>query len=241
MKKLFSAIVIVLIFLIIIFFVFTDKSYRLTKRAEEYYRESRLEEAEELLNEALQLDKFNRKAIILKTKINKELELGNNIEEAEGLYKEAVNDLENEKFDEARIKLMRCMDLVKGYSSNDNLADYVEKLKKDIVNKMNELNTKLADIYIKEAKLRYNDGDLIDAYELLESIEFNDNNIEILKSKIAFEIGEKRYYNILGADFKVNELEIRDAIYWFSRVSEASEYYNKSRDYIKRLRKYIDK
>jgi tetratricopeptide (TPR) repeat protein len=241
MKKLFSAIVIVLIFLIIIFFVFTDKSYRLTKRAEEYYRESRLEEAEELLNEALQLDKFNRKAIILKTKINKELELGNNIEEAEGLYKEAVNDLENEKFDEARIKLMRCMDLVKGYSSNDNLTDYVEKLKKDIVNKMNELNTKLADIYIKEAQLRYNDGDLIDAYELLESIEFNDNNIEILKSKIAFEIGEKRYYNILGADFKVNELEIRDAIYWFSRVSEASEYYNKSRDYIKGLRKYINK
>lgn len=241
MKKLFSAIVIVLIFLIIIFFVFTDKSYRLTKRAEEYYRENRLEEAEELLNEALQLDKFNRKAIILKTKINKELELRNNIEEAEGLYKEAVNDLENEKFDEARIKLMRCMDLVKGYSSNDNLADYVEKLKKDIVNKMNELNTKLADIYIKEAKLRYNDGDLIDAYELLESIEFNDNNIEILKSKVAFEIGQKRYYNILGADFKVNELEITDAIYWFSRVSEASEYYNKSRDYIKRLRKYIDK
>jgi tetratricopeptide (TPR) repeat protein len=241
MKKLFSAIVIVVIFLIAVFFVFTDKSYRLAKKAEENYRENRLEEAEELLNEALKLDKLNRKAIILKTKIRKQLQLKNNLKEAEELYKEAVNDLENKKYDEARIKLMKSMDLIKGYPSNENMTDHIEKLKQDIIKKMNVLSTKLAEAYIEEAKRRYNEGELIDAYELLESIEFNDINIEILKSKIAFEIGENRYNNILGADFKVSELEIRDAIYWFSRVREASEYYSKSRDYIKRLRKYIDK
>jgi len=54
-------------------------------------------------------------------------------------------------------------------------------------------------------------------------------------------LGERRYNNILGADFKVNEIEIRDAIYWFSQVGKDSEFYDKSKDYIKTLRKYLHK
>ena len=240
MRKVISVIVILIIFFVIIFFVFTDKSYKLTKKAEEFYRENKIEEANDLLNEALQMNKLNRRAIILKGKISKHIERKENINNAEELYNEALKDLKNKKYDEARVKLMRSLDLIKQYSA-ENKSDEIETLSDNIVNKMNELTTKLANDYIEEAKIRYKNGELLDAYELLESIEFHDANIEQLKSKIAFDIGERRYNNILGADFNVSELEIRDGIYWFSRVRKDSELYEKSMEYIKTLKKYLSK
>lgn len=224
----------------VIYFVFTDRSYKLTKKAEEFYRENKIEEAKGLLDEALQLNKLNRKAIILKSKISKHIELKENIVQAEKQYNEALKDLKNKKYEEARIKLMESLNLIKQYSG-ESVPDEIETLRENIVNKMNELTTKLANEYIEEAKVRYKNGELLDAYELLESIEFRDVNIEQLKSTIAFELGEKRYNNILGADFDVSELEIRDCIYWFSRVRKDSEYYNKSKEYIKTLKKYLSK
>ncbi len=121
------------------------------------------------------------------------------------------------------------------------LTDKAEMLKEDIIDRIHKLTDQLTEKYIEEANERYNAGDLIEAYELLESIEINDPNIELLKNKIAFELGERRYNNILGADFKVTEIEIRDAIYWFSQVNKDSEFYNESRKYIETLRKYLNK
>lgn len=241
MKKFLIVITILILFFIILFYVFTDKSYRLTKKAEEYYRENRIEEANRLVNEALTLNKLNRKAIILKSKITKQLELRDKIEEAEKLYKEALKDLENREFEEARLKLMSSLELINSSYSADGLAEKAERLKEEIIDKIHKLTDQLTNKYIEEANNRYKAGDLIEAYELLETIEINDPNIELLKSKIAFELGERRYNNILGADFKVNEIEIRDAIYWFSQVGKDSEFYDKSKDYIKTLRKYLHK
>ena len=241
MKKLLSAITIIILFLIIVFYIFTNKSYKLTRKAEEYYRENKIEEANKIVNEALALNKLNRKAIMLKSKITKQLEFKDKLEEAEELYNEALKDLENKKLEEARIKLMSSLDLINSSRLNKGLSDKVERLKEDIIDKIHKLTDQLTEKYIEEANERYNAGDLIEAYELLESIEINDPNIELLKNKIAFELGERRYNNILGADFKVTEIEIRDAIYWFSQVNKDSEFYNESRKYIETLRKYLNK
>jgi tetratricopeptide (TPR) repeat protein len=241
MKKLLSAITIIILFLIIIFYVFTDKSYRLTKKAEEYYRENNIKEANKIVNEALALNKLNRKALILKNKITKQLEFKDKLEEAEKLYNEALKDLQNKKLEEARVKLMSSLDLINSSHLNKGLSNKAERLREDIIEKIHKLTNQLTEKYIEKANERYKAGDLIEAYEFLESIEINDPNIELYKSKIAFELGERRYNNILGADFKVTELEIRDAIYWFSQVNKDSEYYNKSRKYIKTLRKYLKK
>lgn len=238
MKKIISVIVILIIFFVIIFFVLTDKSYKLAKKAEGLYRENKIEEANDLLNEALKLNKLNRKAIILKAKINSYMKRKENINHAEELYDEAQKDLKNRKYGEAHIKLIRSLDLIKQYS-DENSTDEIETLRENIVNKINELTAKLSNVYIEEAKIRYNNGELLDAYQLLESIEFHDANIEEFKSKIAFKIGERRYNNILGADFNVSELEIKDAIYWFSRVREDSVLHEKSMEYIKTLKKYL--
>jgi tetratricopeptide (TPR) repeat protein len=241
MKKLLSAITIIILFLIIVFYIFTNKSYKLTRKAEEYYRENKIEEANKIVNEALALNKLNRKAIMLKSKITKQLEFKDKLEEAEELYNEALKDLENKKLEEARIKLMSSLDLINSSRLNKGLSDKVERLKEDIIDRIHKLTDQLTEKYIEEANERYNAGDLIEAYELLESIEINDPNIELLKNKIAFELGERRYNNILGADFKVTEIEIRDAIYWFSQVNKDSEFYNESRKYIETLRKYLNK
>ena len=241
MKKLLSAITIIILFLIIVFYIFTNKSYKLTRKAEEYYRENKIEEANKIVNEALALNKLNRKAIMLKSKITKQLEFKDKLEEAEELYNEALKDLENKKLEEARIKLMSSLDLINSSRLNKGLSDKVERLKEDIIDRIHKLTDQLTEKYIEEANERYNAGDLIEAYELLESIEINDPNIELFKSKIAFELGERRYNNILGADFKVAKIEIRDAIYWFSQVNKDSEFYNKSRKYIETLRKYLNK
>jgi predicted GH43/DUF377 family glycosyl hydrolase len=58
----------------------------LTKKAEDFYRENRIEEAKNLVNKALKLYKFNKKAIILKTKINKNLQNKENLKIATELY-----------------------------------------------------------------------------------------------------------------------------------------------------------
>lgn len=86
MKKFLILITILIIFLAILFYILANRSYMLTKKAEDFYRENRIEEAKNLVNKALKLYKFNKKAIILKTKINKNLQNKENLKIATELY-----------------------------------------------------------------------------------------------------------------------------------------------------------
>ncbi|MDY6821668.1 MAG: hypothetical protein SVN78_08620 [Deferribacterota bacterium] len=239
MKNVLISLSIIIAFIFLAIYLLTDESYKLAKKAEEMLKAGDVEQAEKLTSKALEINRYNRKAILVDTKIKRYIKNKEIIRKAKIKYEEALDNLEKGNFKDAQVKLIEAIDLLNKINDKDLLYEEANKLMDKIVEEIQNLTDRLGEYYYNNALKAYKEGDLIGAYELLELIEVKDKKILDLKSKIAFEIGEKRYNKILESDFQVSEYELKDALYWFRNVDRYSNYYDKSREYIKTLNEHI--
>lgn len=238
MKNIIFFILLFLIFVSLAFYIISDKSLKLTREAEVLYRQDMITESKQKIDEALKYNKLNRRAIILSTKIKKGLNNLNNLEDAQKIYREALDDLNKKRYEAAREKLIESFELISKISDNSKLYKELNSFKDKLSNKLAMITDIIVNEYKNEAKKRYNDNDLVGAYEILENVDVYDKDINNLRNNIAFEIGLKRYNYILGEDFRVKEMFFSDTIYWFSQIDKSSQYYSESRKYIKILKEH---
>ncbi|MGE4268367.1 MAG: hypothetical protein AB7F25_13120 [Deferribacterales bacterium] len=206
-----------------VYYTFTSKSYELSREAEKLYNEGKYREAYGLADEALNLNKLNRKAIALRPKLRRIVEGEDMLNEAKTLYEDGVNLGLEGKVDEAKLKLSRAYKIATDIPGLSPSKPEAKELMKKINRDTELIIERGPEVQYREAMKYVGGGDLTRAYEALGNIDPQNEKIQRKRSELAYQIGMQRYESVISG--MGNKGIAQDGIYWFSAVQQFDENY----------------
>lgn len=221
-------------------YVTLSKSYSHYNEAKEQFKEGNYQEALDLTNKALDKDKLNRPALLLKTQINKILSSKEKYKQAEKFYKKAMRNFFEENYIDARYYISKSYGLLLSIPSNAKNIEKVNKLREKIEKDLDKIMKAYPSEIYKKALELSKSGDYIAAFEYLNNLDNNSTEAEDLKNQLAFKIGNEKYSNIISSRNDMKDYVVRDAIYWLSRVEKTSPQYQQAQKQINILKNYTN-
>jgi tetratricopeptide (TPR) repeat protein len=218
-----------------LYYTFTDESYDYYNRAQELYEQGEYIRAHDMVEEALRINKLNRKAISLKGKLYPIVQGQQNFKEAEALYQEAVNLALKGNVVQAKLAMSKSYDLASKITTSSLVYEEAQELIEKIVRDSTLVIDKAPDTLYKNALKFIKEGKLIRAYEALNNIEIENEKIKRKKSELAFRLGERRFKDISEKSIAYSS-EVQDAIYWYSRVQPFDDRYATASERVNELK-----
>ena len=240
MKKLVGVITIATIFAGLYLYIKFDKSYELVNEASKLYQNGDITQAYKKVNDALEVNNLNKKALVLKGKLYKTITSMERYKEAETYYKESKKSYFEEDYEKARLYIAKSYEAVLSIPSDAQNRKEADELKKLIEKDLTKINSALPRIYYEKALTLTAKNEYIAAFEYLERLDNSDmdSNILKLKSEIAFKIGTSRYASILQRK-DARENEVLDAIYWLDRVDKNDPNFQIAQKYKQIMKNYL--
>lgn len=240
MKKIVGIFIIVSIFSGIYLYVKFDKSYAIFNEANKLYESGEIKQAYKKVNDALEINNLNKKALILRAKLFRIITSIEKYNEADRYYKESKKSYFEEDYEKARIYIARSYEAVLSIPSDAQNRKEADELKVLIEKELTRINSALPKVYYEKALTLTAKNEYIAAFEYLERLENSDmdSNILKLKSEIAFKIGTNRYTSIVQRK-DVKENEILDAVYWLDKVSKDDPNFQIAQKYKEVMKNYL--
>ena len=202
-----------------------DPSYKVYNEALEMYKEGKVRAAYKKVQEAMSINKLNRKAILLQAKLHKIVTSEDNYEKALKLYRKSLQDYFDKNYSSAVYKISKSYDLLNKIPSDAPIYEKAMLLSKKVERKIDEIRNEIPDLYYKKAVELSEKGKYLDAFEYLEKLDNQTEKTKRLKSSLAYKIGSKRYAAIMSHQDDTTVNEISDALYWLSKVDKSSPSY----------------
>lgn len=213
----------------------SDESHKLYDEAVKLYDEQKYFEAHEKVKEAMDKNMLNRKAILLKSKLYEIVTGEENYQEASRLYEEAVNLAMKGNGEQARVNIVRALELLDKVPSTAPSKEKADKLIERIARDAEPLLSKAPDVAYRRAKSFYEQGNYRRAYENLVRLPALSPEGRAMKSSAAYKAGLDVYTSIKDLP-DISNAEIYDAIYWFEQVESGQPDYMDATEKINELR-----
>ncbi|MCB4203601.1 hypothetical protein LF845_01350 [Deferribacterales bacterium Es71-Z0220] len=238
MKKIIGISLIIGIFAALFLYLKFDESYKLYYEAEKLYKEGNINQAYEKIKEAVEVNHFNKKVLILKAKLYKIVSNNEKLEKAEKYYTESKKAFFVEDYEKAKILISKAYELTLSIPESAHNKKEALTLQKKIEKDITRIQSVEPSVYYQRALKLAEKNDYIAAFELLNKLNTNDEKLLSLKSDFAFKIGTSRYTSILKKQ-NPSETEILDAIYWLNNVDKKNTNYKTAEKYIQVLKNYL--
>jgi tetratricopeptide (TPR) repeat protein len=231
MKSFNLKVILFLLFLVmlvggIFVYINLDPSYKVYNEALKLYEEGKTREAYKKVKEAMEINKLNRKAILLQAKLHKIVTSEDNYKKALILYRESLQDYYEKNYKTAIYKISNSYDLLNKIPSDAPIYDKAKLLMKKVERKIDEISKNIPNLFYEKALELSEKGRYVDAFEYLDKLDNKSEKIISLKSSLAYKIGSKRYAAIMSHQDDTTVNEISDAIYWLSNVDKSSPSYS---------------
>jgi len=230
----------ILLVSVLFIYVLFNKSFILYRQADELYKNGKINESYEIVQDSLKYYKFNRKSLYLKSKIQRYIKNEEKYKRALALYDSGSLYYKNGDLENAETCFREGLDLLTTIPMNIAPPEESKKLSEGFLAGLSEV---LADVsnknYNKALELLHK-GDLLEAYSVILLTDHKDTKVTVLKSTIAYSIGKGRFYKVAAEGFKAKEHVLRDILYWLSQVDKSSEYYNESYQMIGKIKLYLE-
>jgi tetratricopeptide (TPR) repeat protein len=239
MKKIIFFIIVLLIPAILVVVYVTDSSHKVYKDAESLFNQGKVREAHDKVIEALEINGLNRKALALKAKAFVIVKSQDDYKRAEDLYKESVSLALNGKAEEASLKLIQAVEILDDIPLSVPIKPQAEQLIAKIFRDSESLLRRTPEILLRRAKSLYNQGDYMRAFENVNRINIDTQEVRVLKSSAAYKAGMDVYSKLKNLR-DVSNAELYDAIYWFEQVENGSIDYNDAQKKLSELREMVN-
>jgi hypothetical protein len=239
MKKIIFFIIVLLIPAILVVVYVTDSSHKVYKDAELLFNQGKVREAHDKVIEALEINGLNRKALALKAKAFVIVKSQDDYKRAEDLYKESVSLALNGKAEEASLKLIQAVEILDDIPLSVPIKPQAEQLIAKIFRDSESLLRRTPEILLRRAKSLYNQGDYMRAFENVNRINIDTQEVRVLKSSAAYKAGMDVYSKLKNLR-DVSNAELYDAIYWFEQVENGSIDYNDAQKKLSELREMVN-
>ncbi|MDR0453283.1 MAG: hypothetical protein LBH05_00560 [Deferribacteraceae bacterium] len=226
---------IVAIVIAVMYFYTSRGSFLLFKEAEELYAAGDIYGAHEKAGEAMAADKLNRKAINLKSTIYKDVKNDTNYKRAQEEYQLGLNAFNRQKYKEAGDHLYSAVNYADNVSKKAPQYEDARLLGREIIAKYNELDNKLTEYCYNSALTAYKRGDHSDALVYLKDAPNKTAQIKELQNNVLYDIGMKRYDEVMEAKQQLPLTYYNDAIYWFRQIDQSSPKYIQAQEAVKTL------
>ena len=234
-KITFVVIVLGAIVAVVMYFYMSSHSNILLKEAEDLYSAGDLYGAHDKAAEALKADTRNRKAIDVKSRLYSEVKNDTNYKQAQEEYQLGLVAMNRNKYKEAGEHFYSAFRHADNVSTRASQYGDAQKLYKEVLAKYNELDDRVTEYHYKNALRIYVSGDPAGAFESLQQAPKETQQVANLRSNIAYDLGLKRYEEIM-VNPDISPLSYyNDAIYWFKLIDSASSHYKEAQDAIKIL------
>lgn len=220
-KLIIVAVVLALAFIAIFAYFFTSESYSKYKLASDAFDKKNYKEAYMYVNQAIELDHYNRKAIFLKPKIYTEMSAEENI--TSGKHDEEKGD-----------KAIASGDLVNGtnfyatafshYFAVTQLASrYNESrmLMRQLLDKNSKVADQLPDFLLKQSEGYAKEGNYMDAYNYLSNSPVKTPLVTSTLGKYAYEVAKSKLNDIetkMKNGQEIPDYLKQDARHWVNNV-----------------------
>ncbi|MGA1862735.1 hypothetical protein OWM07_07615 [Deferribacter thermophilus] len=233
-------VVILLLLLIVIavasiIFYLKSETYKYYREAEKLYEQKKYYEAYEKVLKSLSYYKFNKKSLILKSKVYKIIKAENDFKTAKKFYQEAKKAYFIEDYETAKDRIARAYELLINIPPDVPIKEEVDKLLKELNFEISKYEKIIPQKYIDKALTLSAKGDYIGAYEYLEKLGVEDERVKKLKMDFAYKIGEERFIYIMSHKGSEDKTYINDAIYWLSKVDKTHPKYQEAQKELKIL------
>lgn len=222
MKKILFFLSIIVLVGSIFVFVELDPSRKIYLEALALHESGKDRVAYQKVQEAMEINKLNRKAILLQAKLHKIVTSEDNYNAAVKAYRESMLDVFNEEYLLAVNKIANSYDLLSKIPTDAPIFPKADKLQENVDRELDRIRKALPDLYFKKAKELADRKQYAPAYEYLLRMDPEDKRVIQFKSQLSYKIGTERYAAIMARTEKITDHEIADAIYWLSNVDESS-------------------
>lgn len=231
MKKYLFFLFVLLIPVVLVIVYVTDASHDIYKEAQALFDQGKVREAHDKVQEALKVNGLNRKALSLKAQAYAIVKAEDDYNKAEELYNESIPLALEGKAEEARIKLINAVEILDAIPLSAPNKEQADQLIAKIFRDSEALLRRTPEILLRRAKSLYNQGQYMRAYENLNRITIDTQEVRTLKSAAAYKAGMDVYSRLQNLR-DVSNAELYDAIYWFEQVEEGQADYE---DALKKL------
>ncbi|MGE4498592.1 MAG: tetratricopeptide repeat protein [Deferribacterales bacterium] len=236
MKKFLLGFVLISVFFgALLYNYMSDESHALYDEAVKLYEQQKYFEAHEKVKEAMDKNILNRKAILLKAKLYEIVAGEENYNEASRLYEEAVNLAMQGNSEQARVNILRALELLDQVSSAVPAKEKTDRLIERISRDAEPLLNKAPDIAYRRAKSLYEQGNYRRAFENLVRLPALSPEGKAMKSSAAYKAGMDVYASLKDLP-DVSNAELYDAIYWFEQVESGQPDYSDAAEKLTELR-----
>ncbi|QAR33528.1 hypothetical protein EP073_08975 [Geovibrio thiophilus] len=213
----------------------SDESHALYNEAVKLYEQKKYFEAHEKVKEAMDKNILNRKAIALKAKLYDIVTGEENYNDASRLYEEAVNLAMQGNAEQARVNIIRALELLDRVPSTAPAKEKADKLIERISRDAEPLLNKAPDVAYRRAKSFYEQGSYRRAFENLNRLPALSPEGKAMKSSAAYRAGMDVYSSLQTLP-DVSNAELYDAIYWFEQVEAGQPDYADASEKLNELR-----
>jgi tetratricopeptide (TPR) repeat protein len=236
MKKFLIGFVLISVFFgALLYNYLSDESHALYNEAVKLYEQKKYFEAHEKVKEAMDKNILNRKAILLKAKLYDIVTGEENYREASRLYEEAVNLAMQGNSDQARVNIVRALELLDRVPSTAPSKENADRLIERISRDAEPLLNKAPDVAYRRAKSFYEQGNYRRAFESFNRLSALSPEGKVMRSSAAYKAGMDVYISLRDLP-DVSNAELYDAIYWFEQVESGQPEYTDAAEKLGELR-----
>ena len=218
-----------------LYFYLERDTFDLIREAEELYASGDLYGAHGKAEEALRSDPLNRRAINLKGSLFLEVQNDTNYRSALEEYQLGITAMNRQNFHEASKSFNKAIEHIDNISRAAPQYESAQILYKEILVKYDELNDRFTVYYYNVALTAYKKEDFAEAFEYLRQAPKETVQVAELRNDIAYNLGMRRYEEIMTTSSPLPLSFYNDAFYWLRQVSPSSSKYKQAQDAIKTL------
>lgn len=220
-KAILITIAIVLAFSVAGYIYYTGEDYKLYNKALELKAKGDIYEAHEVVSEAMRINPKNRKAISLKAELYMAVKNDTFLKVALKARSDALRAIDRGDYSYASNRLQVALENIDNISTMSKEYKPAKELESLVIADAEKVLREAPESYYKRALDFSSKGEFERAYDVLDYLNKPSQKVIKLKDELAFKIGDEKYLSVVSGR-ESNPIIIKEAIMWFSKVSNTS-------------------